>query len=157
MLFLRSSGLPEGFPLRTFRVGALLMSGMVAALVLLNLWVEHNIRQTVRDGAALSAAVDELKDYGSNLGFAIRAVVSSGDERAIAEYHSTLPVLSRAMSDLRLLLRDDHMDSAANDLADTDRWLVRKEVGAIELARRGRLEEAEAIIDAPDYQRAART
>jgi len=61
------------------------------------------------------------------------------------------------MSDLGLLLRDAHMDSAVNDLADTDRWLVRKEVGAIELARRGRLEEAEAIIDAPDYQRAART
>jgi len=67
MLFFRSSSLPEGFPLRTFRVGALLMSGMVAALVLLNLWVEHNIRQTVRDGAALSAAVDELKDYGQTL------------------------------------------------------------------------------------------
>lgn len=156
MLVTSSSPLPDGFPIRTFRFGALAMIALVIVSALLTYRIEQNIRSAMKEQIRLTMATDELQDHGSTLGFAIRAVVTTGDPRAIAEYHASLPPLRRAMADLRQTVTAPDLVRVARRVQRVDRWLVGKELYAIELARNGRLGDAQKIIDSTVYQAAAR-
>lgn len=157
MLFTRNSSLPDGFPIRTFRIGALAMFALVALSALLTYLVEQNIRSAMREELEVTIATDELEDHGSTLGFAIRAAVTTGNPDAIAEYHASLPVLRRAMADLKRTITGPQSERIAMRVERADRWLVGEELRAIELVRRGRLREAQTIIDDTTYQETARS
>lgn len=157
MLYLRPKSLPDGFPVRAFRIGALAMIALVVASALLSFRIEQNIRSAMKEQLRLTSATDVLEDQGSTLGYAIRSVVTTGDPRAIAEYHASLPVLRRAMADLRQTISEHELDPIARRVERIDRWLVRHELQAIELARLGRLDDAQRIVDDPSYQWAARS
>lgn len=155
MLFPAAPPLPDGFPIRTFRIGVLAMIAIVVVSALLTYRIEQNIRSAMQEELRLTSATDVLEDHGSTLGFAIRAAVTNGDLQAIAQYHASLTVLRRAMGELRASIGNPELHRVAQHVENVDRWLVGQELRAIALVRAGRSDEAQRIIDDPVYQRAA--
>lgn len=157
MWFTRNGPLPDGFPIRTFRVGALAMIALVLVSIGLSYCIEQNIRSAMREQIKVTMATDELEHHGSTLGFAVRAAVTTGDPEAIAEYHASLPAMRRAMAELKRTVAGPEAEQVARRVERADRWLVGEELRAIALVRRGRLREAQKIIDSPAYHESARS
>lgn len=157
MLFRKAAALPEAFPIRSFRVGVLVMIGFIVALVLLAYRLEQNIRTAMDQQLMLTKAAAETEHFGSSRGFAIRAVVSTGDPAAAARYRSIQPWPRRAIAELRTHIDDDHVYEVAMRVNRYDRRLVRQELEALRLAQNGDLRRAQAIIDDPEYQRLAQS
>lgn len=138
------------FPLRSFRIGVLAMILLMASSMILNWRVGENIRADTDAQIKVLVAAERVEHYGNVLELSIKAVVADGNPEAAAKYRSVQPELRTTLTRLRNDVRHSGRQ-AVNEVDRADLALVAMEYQALDLASRGDLKSARAIVYSPRY------
>jgi diguanylate cyclase (GGDEF)-like protein len=142
---------PASFPIRSLRLGILAMILLMLTSIALTWRVGENIREDVRSQINVITAAQKVDHYGSLLEMSIKAVVTSGDSEAAARYRSVQPMLRETLSQLRRELQATQQGGAIANVDKADLELIAMEYQALDLAGKGRLDEARQIVDSRRY------
>ena len=143
---------PNGFPIRTLRLGILAMVVLMLASIALTWRVGENIRDGMRSQIDVLTAAHKVDHYGSVLEMSIKAVVTSGDGEAAARYRSVQPALRETLSTLRRELQSTPHAAAIAGVDQADLELIAMEYQALDLASKGQLASARRIVESPRYE-----
>ncbi|QDP20432.1 GGDEF domain-containing protein [Sphingomonas xanthus] len=114
----------------------------------------EQIRTSVRSQTKILTAAERLEHYGSVLELSIKAVVATGDPEAAARYRAVQPQLRETLKELRTNLEPSAVTTVAtSNVNSADLALTAREFQALDLASRGRLDEAKELIHGEDYNR----
>lgn len=145
------AGAAAPFPLRTLRIGIFAMILLMLASIVLTWRVGEQIREEMRAQVDVITAAEKIDHYGTVLELSIKAVVANGDTEAAARYRSVQPVLREILSDLRHELQTSYHQAAIESVDQADLALIAIEYQALDLAGRGKLENARKLIHSPRY------
>lgn len=142
---------PPEFPKKqvSFSIAAMLLA--LTASTFFTWRMEAQIKEIMTAQIEVLTGTERLQHFGSVLELSIKAVVATGDEQAVMRYRATQPQLRATLSELRRVveLQEDRFTLAEVDKADAT--LVAMEMQAIDLANKGALDEARAVIDSTQY------
>lgn len=119
-------------------------------------YLTSRIGDELQDG--MSSQIDvlteaqRLEHYGTVLGLSVISVSRFGDRAAAERYEAVQPQLRKSISKLRRHLRLEENQATAARVDQVDLALVGMEKKAIALARLGRLQEAQSIVEGQTYK-----
>lgn len=117
--------------------------------------VGQQIREEMREQVDVLIAAQKVNHYGTILELSIKAVAADGDDEAAARYRAVQPILRETLSNLRIELEASNHADTISDVDDADLALVAMEYEALDLASKGKLEEARRLIHSERYDKLA--
>ena len=142
--------------MRAVRVGITVMIALIAASMWFNWKVGQSQSAAIQKEVAVVTASQKVHDYGLLLETTVKAAVANGDAEAAAQYRTLQPELRQTLIDLREELAPDGLGVTVAEVDQADLSLVRLEYEALELASRGQLDAAAALIESDEYARLVR-
>lgn len=136
---------------RTVLIAFAVSAAVIALLVGERLLFGKEITQAADDARKAATLSGEILLADERLTMSANMAAATGESRWIARYEENIPLIDRAIADAKRLAppdiaaRLDEETRAANDA------LVVMERQSFEFDRQGRLAEARAILDGPDY------
>lgn len=142
---------PRRFPIGKFRAGIATMVALILLSTLLSWRLGEHIRSDTTSQIEVATAAQRLEHHGTVLEMAIKAVAAHGDPEAAAKYRTVQPELRATLNQLRKDLDSPQDEISATQVDRADLALTAMEYQALELARAGRLEDAQRIVNSPRY------
>lgn len=126
---------------------------VVAVLVLTGRYFQDETTEIYRQRAAIAANVERIKHYDTVLTDSARLAASTDSPAYERRYTKIAPELDRLLEDTVALVDTPEARTNLAQTAASNRALVRIELQAFELDRRGRSAEALALLSGSEYAR----